>query len=181
MNPDEPKEQGNPMSSEIRRSSSQAAALADIPARLKHNRLYLKLLVRGFNEEDWLRPPAEGLSNALWVLGHLAWGRMTLLRRLGEELPEDSWENQFSIGSRVEGSPEISASELLDKFTLLGRLLVDRIESMEQENLDSPLEKQMPDGTDTVAGLVRFMCFHESYHLGQMGLLRRLNGKPGLA
>ena len=106
---------------------------------------------------------------------------MTLLRRLGEELPEESWENQFSIGSRVEGSPGISASELLDKFTLLGRLLVDRIESMGQENLDSPLEKPMPDGTDTVAGLVRFMCFHESYHLGQLGLLRRLNGKPGLA
>ena len=107
------------MSSEIRRSSSQATALADIPARLKHNRLYLKLLVRGFNEEDWLRSPAEGLSNALWVLGHLAWGRMTLLRRLGEELPEESWEDQFSIGSRVEGSPGISAGELLDKFTLL--------------------------------------------------------------
>ncbi len=70
------------MSSEIRRSRSQAASLADIPGRLKHNRLYLKLLVRGFNEEDWLRSPAEGLGNALWILGHLVWGRMTLLRRL---------------------------------------------------------------------------------------------------
>ncbi len=169
------------MSSEIRGSHSRAASLADIPHRLKHNRLYLKLLVRGFNEADWLRPPAEGLSNALWVLGHLAWARMMFLRRLGEELPEESWENQFSIGSRGPGSPEVSASELLDKFTLLGRLLVDRIESMGPEDLDSPLEKPMPDGTDTVAGLVRFMCFHESYHLGQLGLLRRLNGKPGLA
>jgi uncharacterized damage-inducible protein DinB len=181
LNPDEPKELENPMSSGDRRSSPQAAALADVPARLKYNRLFLKLLVRGFNEEDWLRLPAEGLSNALWVLGHLAWGRMTLLRRLGEELPGEAWENHFSIGSRVEGSPGISASELLDKFTLLGRLLVDRLESMEQESLGSPLEKPMPDGTNTVAGLVRFMCFHESYHLGQMGLLRRLNGKPGLA
>ena len=37
------------MSSEIRGSRSQAASLADIPGRLKHNRLYLKLLVRGFS------------------------------------------------------------------------------------------------------------------------------------
>ena len=69
----------------------------------------------------------------------------------------------------------------MDKFTLLGRLLVGRIESTGQEDLDSPLEKPMPDGADTVAGLVRFMCFHESYHLGQLGLLRSLYGKPGLA
>ena len=171
------------MSTELAAESDGArtSSLGDIPARLKHHRLFLRKLVIGFSDEDWLRSPAEGLSNALWVLGHLAWGRMTLLRRLGEELPEESWEDQFSIGSRVEGSPGISASELLDKFTLLGRLLVDRIESMGQENLDSPLEKPMPDGTDTVAGLVRFMCFHEAYHLGQLGLLRRLNGKPGLA
>jgi uncharacterized damage-inducible protein DinB len=169
------------MSPEIRRSRSRTASLADIPDRLKHNRLFLKLLVRGFNEEDWLRPPAEGLSNALWLLGHLAWARSSLLRRLGEDLPEESWENHFSIGSRGQGAAEISASELMDKFTLLGRLLVGRIESMGQEDLDSPLEKPMPDGADTVAGLVRFMCFHESYHLGQLGLLRRLNGKPGLA
>ena len=169
------------MSSEIRRSHSQAASLADIPDRLKHNRLYLKLLVRGFSEEDWLRPPAEGLSNALWLLGHLAWARLTLLRRLGEDLPEESWENHFSIGSRGQGSPEISADEFMDKLTLLGRLLVDRIELMGEEDLDRLLEKPMPDGADTVAGLVRFMCFHESYHLGQLGLLRRLNGKPGLA
>ena len=38
-----------------------------------------------------------------------------------------------------------------------------------------------PAPATTVAGLVRFMCFHESYHIGQLGLLRRLNGKSGLA
>ena len=52
---------------------------------------------------------------------------------------------------------------------------------MEEEQLSRPLEKPMPDGANTVAGLVRFMCFHESYHIGQLGLLRRLLGKPGLA
>jgi uncharacterized damage-inducible protein DinB len=34
----------------------------------------------------------------------------------------------------------------------------------------------MPDGSDTVAGVLHFLYFHETYHLGQLGLLRRMNG-----
>lgn len=161
--------------------SVEASSIADVPARLKHNRRYLKRLVSGFDEEDWLRSPAAGVGNAHWVLGHMAWGRLVLLRRLGEEHPEETWEGGFSIGSQAGDSPGIDAVSLLDKFLLLGRLLIEKIETMEEDQLAQPLEKPMPDGADTMAGLVRFMCFHESYHLGQLGLLRRLNGKPGLA
>ena len=38
-----------------------------------------------------------------------------------------------------------------------------------------------PDGSATVAGALGFLAWHESYHLGQLGLLRRLAGKPGRA
>ena len=171
------------MSSESERERERvgASSLADVPARLEHNRRFLKMLVAGFDEEAWFRAPADGLSNALWILGHLVWGRLVLLRRLGEELPEEAWESDFSIGSQAGGPQRIDAGELQDRFRSLGRLLADHLESLGEERLASPLEKPMPDGATTVAGLVRFMCFHESYHIGQLGLLRRLNGKSGLA
>ena len=39
-----------------------------------------------------------------------------------------------------------------------------------------PAAQPMPDGSDTVAGVLHFLHFHETYHLGQLGLLRRMNG-----
>ena len=158
-----------------------APGLADVPARLEFNSGFLGLLVAEFDEKDWIRAPAEGLSNSLWILGHLAWSRMRLLRSLGAELPDEPWESAFSIGSHPSESPSIDAGELQEIFPRLGRLIAGRLESMVEEELASPLEKPMPDGARTVAGLVRFMCFHESYHIGQLGLMRRLCGKPGLA
>ena len=35
-------------------------------------------------------------------------------------------------------------------------------------------------GGTTVADGVQFMHFHESYHIGQLGMLRRICGKAGL-
>ena len=160
---------------------ARTSSLGDIPARLKHHRLFLRKLVIGFSDEDWLQTPADGMNSAHWILGHLVWGRLTLLRKIGEEIPGEDWESDFSIGSQPDGSRRIEAVELQGRFRILGRLLVEKIESMEEEQLSLPLEKPMPDGANTVAGLVRFMCFHESYHIGQLGLLRRLLGKPGLA
>ena len=39
--------------------------------------------------------------------------------------------------------------------------------------LDEPLEK------DTLGWRLAFLQFHEAYHAGQLGLLRRLLGKDG--
>jgi uncharacterized damage-inducible protein DinB len=49
------------------------------------------------------------------------------------------------------------------------------------EQLAKPLGRTLPDGSDTIAGALRFLAWHEAYHLGQLGLFRRLAGKPGRA
>jgi uncharacterized damage-inducible protein DinB len=54
-------------------------------------------------------------------------------------------------------------------------------ESLTPEQLVKPLGRTLPDGSDTTEGALRFLAWHEAYHFGQLGMLRRLAGKPGLA
>ena len=54
-------------------------------------------------------------------------------------------------------------------------------EQLAPEQFARPLGRTMPDGSDTVGGMLRFLAWHEAYHPGQLGLLRRLAGKPGIA
>jgi hypothetical protein len=39
--------------------------------------------------------------------------------------------------------------------------------------------RSFPDGSSTLQGGAHFLHFHETYHIGQTALLRRLAGKPG--
>jgi hypothetical protein len=40
--------------------------------------------------------------------------------------------------------------------------------------------REFPWGTKDLSGGMHFLHFHESYHLGQIGLIRRMAGRPGL-
>ena len=50
-------------------------------------------------------------------------------------------------------------------------------ENLVPEHLAKPLGRALPDGSDTLGGAIRFLVWHEAYHLGQLGMLRRLAGK----
>ena len=41
--------------------------------------------------------------------------------------------------------------------------------------------RKFPDGSATIAGGTHFLYLHETYHLGQLGLIRRQSGKSGSA
>jgi hypothetical protein len=70
---------------------------------------------------------------------------------------------------------------VLDLFHRAGGSLAGHWENLPPEILDRPLGRTLPDGGETVGACIRFLAFHEAYHLGQLGLFRRLAGKPGIA
>ncbi|MBU1676531.1 DinB family protein, partial [bacterium] len=60
--------------------------------------------------------------------------------------------------------------------------ICNRIEvSLTEDRLDEPAPfSPGNDETETVGSLLAGLAFHESYHCGQLGLLRRLLGKDGV-
>jgi hypothetical protein len=155
------------------------SSLKPLADRFLFNDRFLDQLTQGFDERDWHR--RAGPSNhAQWLLGHLAATRRWALRLLGLAMEEEAWEAHFGQGTPPGPQGDDIAPELLrEAFRKAGERLRVHLSEATPEQIDAPF-REFPDGSRTMGGGVHFLHFHESYHLGQIGLLRRVAGKPGL-
>lgn len=149
----------------------------DLAGQYRFHARLLGLLASGLVDADW-RHRAGG-NSALWVLAHLTTSKQGLLRALGEMRDRQPWEAGVGRG----GSPdaELPSSEvILACWHEANTLLSSHLDAMTEDQGAQPAPRTMPDGSTTRGGMARFLYFHEAYHLGQIGLLRRLCGKPGV-
>jgi len=157
--------------------------LASLSRLYRFNDRLIDLTTEGFSDDDWLhRPSRRGGNHAYWILGHLAHSRRGILRGLGRSVPTAPWEEHFKRGSKPgEGMDGPAPAELKGDFHSSGETLANRIEEITPEEAAAPYVRKVPDGSQDVAGAMHFMLWHEAGHLGQLTLLRRAVGKPGLA
>jgi uncharacterized damage-inducible protein DinB len=154
--------------------------LKPLADRFLFNDRFLDQLVQGFDEADWHRRAGAG-NHAQWLLGHLAVTRRWALRLAGQATEEEAWEAHFGQGRAPGPQGDDIAPELLrEAFLKAGERLRAHLASATQTQADAPM-REFPDGSRTMGAGMHFLHFHESYHLGQIGLLRRVAGKPGLA
>ena len=133
------------------------------------------------NEESLLIPqPAGNCIN--WVLGHIVSARgLVLTLSGGTPLAMGNAAAHYQRGS----GPIHRGDDVLDLATLRG-LLADSQQQLIPalagitEALAPPVPEAMrrPPRTGSVGGALARLAFHEGYHNGQIGPLRRL-GKPG--
>lgn len=156
--------------------------LAALGTRLRFNENVLEAATKDFTEEDWLRRLESGTSHALWLCGHVAVMRRGFLRALGKELASVAWEPAFGRGSQPgDGLAGITPQALKEDFRATGEALAARLADMSDEEAQRPYPRKLPDGSTTLEGAAHFFYWHETYHLGQLGILRRACGKPGIA
>lgn len=62
----------------------------------------------------------------------------------------------------------------------LSPAIAARLERLEPAGLDAPASHRFPIGDRTLLGAITFLLHHESYHIGQLGLLRRELGFPAV-
>jgi hypothetical protein len=147
-------------------------------------RKVVQLNVDGFTQEESLIQPAPGGSCLNWVVGHLLATYNQVLPLLGQKPVME--EGAFKRYAR--GTPPLeNPAEALDFQVLLTAWddASDRIDaglaSVTPDMLDKPLPQHSPTGNpnETVRSLLTTILFHQAYHAGQTGLLRRIAGKPG--
>ena len=140
--------------------------------------LFLRAL-EGVSEEQALMLPAEGANPLLWVAGHLVTTRCLLARTVGlaQEIP---WGGRFARGAALdlgEGRPALA--EVRAKWEEISAALMARFEQLGEAELAGPAGS-FPSLDRTVAGALAMAALHDSYHAGQLGLLRRCLGHPRL-
>jgi hypothetical protein len=156
-----------------RRMSSDLQTLAN---QFKFNNGIYERTVRGIPPEQWLIQPSPESNHLLWVVGHAAVSRAVALRLLGGGWSAP-WQNLFSRGQKkVDDGQYPSVAEVQQAWNEISGRLMSAFATASPKLMDKPVEKGKPSTDGTVGGTVAFLCLHESYHLGQTGLIRKWLG-----
>ena len=132
--------------------------------------------VQGIPPEQWLIQPSQESNHLLWVAGHAAVSRAVAVRLLGGEWSAP-WQNLFTRGqTRVDKDQYPSVAEVQQAWNEISGRLMSALPSASPELMRKPVENGRPSIDGTVGGTVGFLCLHESYHLGQMGFIRKWLG-----
>ncbi len=129
------------------------------------NERVFKVNLEGITNEESLKE-MHNCNSINWIVGHLIYTRNSITSQLG--LPPVADEAMKAIYARGTIDPDLSKAISLD---VLKKLYVDSqpqiIESLGKITDEVVLEQ------------LTFMGFHEAYHIGQIGLLRKMLGKEG--
>ena len=141
--------------------------------------LFVKAL-NGLRRDELLTRPGPRSNPLLWIAGHLAQSRCRLLRLLGvpREVP---WESLFATGSKI-GEP--SQYPAIEEIQAVWRDVTEQLMYRLEAIGDDELSRQPPTGIatsdGTLRGAIALFAFHEAYHVGQMGYVRKWLGHSAL-
>ena len=148
---------------------------------LAHGAAHINL--KDVTDEDALSQPRPGGNCIQWVLAHIVATRDQIGRMIGSEpvLPE-TLRQRFSRPAApiVDRTDARLLADWIADFDRSQERLGAAIAALPDERLHATFDgSKLPGRPTTLAEALAFFHFHESYHIGQLGLLRRLAGKEG--
>ncbi len=156
-----------------------AELLAD---QLSLNLGTVKINTIGLTHEDSLVAPPGGGNCLNWILGHLVASRNGMLRLLGREPVWDADRAKlYGRGSEaITAETALPFDEILADFAASQEPVLAAVKALTAEDLAaSTTMRYLKGDAETMGSALATFIFHESYHVGQTGLLRRIIGKEG--
>ncbi len=158
-----------------------AQPLESIANLIRFNTQALTGAVQDFSADDWQHRAGEA-NPALWIVGHVVASRRALVREFGGSIEQAPWEDAFQMGAKPgDCAGEVPSGELVEDLQRVGELLHERLLALTAEQAAAPRATPFEAMGQTNASYILFALWHESYHLGQLGLIRRVLGREGLA
>jgi uncharacterized damage-inducible protein DinB len=142
----------------------------------KANKQLFEKATQGIPPEKWLTRPSNDSNHLLWVAGHIVVHRAIILKLLGLAWLAP-WAKLFARGAKLlapEQYPE--PGEIQHAWDDVSQKLSASLATVPAEVLAKPAPKESPSFDGTVGGQIAFLCFHETYHVGQMSYLRKWLG-----
>lgn len=139
--------------------------------------------VAGVTHEDSLRRPAPGGNCLNWVIGHLVWVYNGFLPLLDQPpvLPEGALERYRRGAPPLDGGRDaIEFGALMAAWNEASARVDAGLARLSPERLDGAGVRTGADSVDeSFRASVTTVMFHQAYHAGQTGVLRRLIGREG--
>lgn len=155
--------------------------IAPLAHTLFLNTRLLQNCLAGVDDSLARRRVTPATNSMAFLVAHLADARHFLADLLGMPLANplaaivEYGRSQDDIGDL----PPVA--ELLAMWQRVGDHLVNVLPSVTAEQLDSASGPRFPIADQTLLGSVTFLVQHDSYHLGQLSLLRRALGLPAMS
>jgi uncharacterized damage-inducible protein DinB len=135
------------------------------------------------SHEDSVFIPEPAGNCINWVLGHIisARGMMLLVTGAGAPVFSEAEAAVFARGSAAlkNGDQGVDLDRLKSALEESQKKLVPALQAMSEAALsaDVPEKFKRPPLTGSLGDALARLCYHEGYHNGQIGVLRRLAGK----
>ena len=136
----------------------------------------------GLTHDDSLVQPASAGNCLNWVVGHLVRTRNQALGALGREAvqPVERYAAYSQEPVLGEGEGVLAFDDLVRSYDETQGPLLDALRAASNEDLAAKAPFSPSNNPrETVGSLIQAIAFHEAYHTGQAGLLRRVVGKAG--
>ncbi|MGD8698503.1 MAG: DinB family protein [Gemmatimonadales bacterium] len=120
--------------------------------------------------------PGSGTNNMTFIAVHLLDARAWLARYLGLEYHHPFEAELASVSSvdEVERFPPLES--IITAWDEVSARLGEHLRSVADEDIGRESELEFPVGDRSVLGGMAFLLQHESFHIGQLALLRRILG-----
>ncbi|HTV16892.1 MAG TPA: DinB family protein [Acidobacteriaceae bacterium] len=144
----------------------------------------LRRNTEGLTQEESLISPHAGGNCLNWVLGHLLHTYDGVILPLVGEAPVlgKSALKRYERGTPAlhEAAEALPLPDLLTAWDEASRRVDAGLARLTAERLDQPAPfSPRNNPKETVRSLLTIVLFHQAYHVGQTGVLRRIAGREG--
>jgi hypothetical protein len=148
-----------------------------LSVQFNYTHFVIKKNIEGTTHQGSLICPSPGGNCLNWILGHIVANRNTVLELL-DRVPV--WDEQeASVYERGQPSLDPDHPGIKNLEEIVAAL--DRSQGEILSALEAMSDEQLAEkkGDQSVGDLLFGLSFHEAYHAGQTGILRRLEGREG--
>jgi uncharacterized damage-inducible protein DinB len=145
-----------------------------------NTRLFLNCL-DGLTDETARVRYANGVNSTTFIAAHVTDSRFFLLGMLGRTL-----ENPLSVSlDKAKSIDDVTDWPALDTIRSawndVSSAIDARLDAATPDELSAPVDTRFPGVDRTRFGALTFLVQHDSYHLGQLALLRKPAGLPAMS
>lgn len=153
---------------------------SDIARQFFSSYYSLGLNLDGISDAESVVAPDRGGSSINWILGHIIQSRHRVFGLMGlSGVWSEDKVDIYGRGTVPDADRALSLVELRRVLDESQQPFLVRLKELTEEELDAPLAEPSKVLGKTLRTALIFMSFHEAYHCGQIGILRRMVGKEG--
>ena len=143
--------------------------ILSLNTRLLHNCL------EGVDDSLGIRRITSDTNSLTFLAAHLAESRHYACMMAGRPL-ENPLEGRLKGKTLDDIGPLPSLAEIMAAWDAVSKHLLSVLEELTEEDLKREATRRLPGSDGTVGSVLPFLAQHDSYHIGQMAILRRQLG-----